>query len=266
MRLCEFYKTDYRISFVNCLRQYWLQSKTWTSVGAPKERHLLFLLEGCSAHYRFPSGKTYDATSGDVVYMPRGSEYTVTFSDFESDSSGTVGVNFVIESGAEPEADGIEIFSLPSAKSIFAEIEFHARSLCRIPARYNAHLYNLITLLGEYGDYERTIGGRNLIGAGVEYLHTHLADDIPVEKLATMCNVSEVYFRRLFHKYMGSSPASYRLNMRLERACEYLIYTDSSVSEIAAVLGFGDTSYFIKRFRERYSVPPRVYREKNLIN
>lgn len=263
MKLCEFYKTDYRISFVNCLRQYWRQSKMWTCIGEPKEKHLLFLLDGCSARYEFPSGRVLHAGTGDVVYMPRGSQYTVTFSDFESENSGTVGVNFDIESGIEPSPDGIEIFTLPSARPLFSEIELYARSLCRVPSRYNVCIYNLISLLGEYGDTCRVMEGFGLIGVGVEYMHSHLAEDITVESLAEMCNVSAVYFRRLFHKCMGTSPASYRLNMRLERACEYLLHTESSVAEIGALLGFGDTSYFIKRFRERYSVSPRVYRERN---
>ena len=263
MKLCEFYKTDYRISFVNCLRQYWRQSKMWTCIGEPKEKHLLFLLDGCSARYDLLDGRVLRVSAGDVVYVPRGSQYTVTFSDFESESSGTVGVNFDIESGTEPDPDGIEIFTLSSARPIFSEIELHARSLCRVPSRYNVGIYNLISLLGECSNNSRAMEGFGLIGAGVEYLHSHLAEDTSVESLAAMCNISEVYFRRLFHKCMGASPAGYRLNLRLERACEYLVHTENTVAEIGILLGFGDTSYFIKRFRERYFVSPRVYREQN---
>ena len=102
------------------------------------------------------------------------------------------------------------------------------------------------------------------IEKGVLYIKENFTRvDLSVTDAAEVCNISEVYFRRLFHKCMGASPAGYRLNLRLERACEYLVHTENTVAEIGILLGFGDTSYFIKRFRERYFVSPRVYREQN---
>ena len=38
--------------------------------------------------------------------------------------------------------------------------------------------------------------------------------------------------------------------------------TRLSVTEIAYAVGFGDTSYFIKRFKEAYGISPLAYRKK----
>ena len=48
-----------------------------------------------------------------------------------------------------------------------------------------------------------------------------------------MCYVTPAYFRRLFRKYAGVSPAEYRTARRVERAKELLRTSSLSVSAIA---------------------------------
>ena len=120
----------------------------------------------------------------------------------------------------------------------------------------------MLTMFGELTDKLTMSEGFKVISAGVNYLREHLDKEIKMSELAAICNISEVYFRRLFKKTMGTSPSRYRMNLRLARAAEYLRYSDISVSEIAELLGFTDTSYFIKIFREKYSLTPLKYREK----
>ena len=46
-------------------------------------------------------------------------------------------------------------------------------------------------------------------------------------------------------------------------AAEYLLQYDSSVSEIATMVGFHDSLYFSKMFHKMYQVSPREYRKQN---
>ena len=260
MRLCEFYKTEYNVSFINCLRQFWRQTNLWSCIGEPKKTCMLLLLDGCSARYTLPSGEQMLASSGDVVLSPKGGEYSVEFSDFRDESSGTVGINFEICSGEALDCGILEIFSSPTAAACLLSLEKLAESDDGVPACFNVEIYRAITALGECADSAPKKHANALIRQGVEYLHAHLSEDIPLSELAVLCNVSEVYFRRLFKECYGVSAVHYRLERRLARACEYLTYTDTPVSEISDMLGFKDTSYFIKCFRERYSTSPLVYR------
>lgn len=262
MKLREFYKSDYQVSFLNCLRQFWRQTSSWSCIGEPKKNSLLLLLDGCSAHYTLPSGEELFATPGDVVLSPCGSEYSVEFSDFRDKSSGTVGINFTVCRGENLNSSEFHIFSSPTARACVLTIEELFASDAGIPARYNIEIYRAITALGECADGAPSLHPNSLIRPGVEYLHAHLLEDIALSELAALCNVSEAYFRRLFKESYGVSAVRYRLERRLSRACEYLTFTDTPVSEISDMLGFGDASYFIKCFRERYSVSPLIYRSK----
>ena len=262
MKLREFYKTDYKVSFLNCLRQYWRQTSLWSCIGEPKKSSLLLLLDGCSARYTLSSGEELFANSGDVVLSPCGSEYSVEFFNFRDKSSGTVGINFAVCQGEDLDSEEVQVFSSPTAEACILAMEELSASNAGVPARFNIEIYRALTALGECAEGEPSLHPNSLIRPGVEYLNAHLSEDIALSEPAALCNVSEVYFRRLFKECYGVSAVRYRLERRLSRACEYLTFTDTPVSEISDMLGFGDTSYFIKCFRERYSVSPLVYRRQ----
>lgn len=62
---------------------------------------------------------------------------------------------------------------------------------------------------------------------------------------------------RMFRKYVGSSPARYYLDMRLDRARELLHQTDMSVMEVGLSCGFVSATHFSKSYRDHFGVPPR---------
>jgi len=60
---------------------------------------------------------------------------------------------------------------------------------------------------------------------------------------------------------MGTTPVGYIAERRLERAAELLRNSDAiSVTDIAFDLGFNDSAYFSRCFRQRFGVTPSAYR------
>ena len=261
MKLSDFYSSEYTLSYVNSLRQFWKYEKIWSCIGRPKENNIFLYLDRLSARYTLKSGEEFVAHDGDIVFCPVGSEYTVEFFDFKESGAGTVGINFMLNSCSSL-PDRIECFTVPGIRTAVFEIELLKRNENKVSAKYNAILYGMMTTLGEMTDKTFATEGYTSISAGVNYLREHFNRDVKISELSAICNMSEVYFRRIFRQCMGTSPIKYRLNLRLTRASEYLRYTDISVSEISELLGFNDTSYFIKIFKQNYSVTPFAYRGK----
>jgi len=80
--------------------------------------------------------------------------------------------------------------------------------------------------------------------------------------LATACNASVRTIQNLFAG-MGTTPSAYILERRLARAAERLVAApEASITEIAFELGFNDSAYFARAFRQRFGVPPRDWRRK----
>jgi AraC-like DNA-binding protein len=83
-----------------------------------------------------------------------------------------------------------------------------------------------------------------------------------VADYAKLCRLSEYYFIRFFHKYMGMSPVAYRTKLRTEHACLRLETTDQSIAEIAKAVGYTDAAQFCKQFKAQTGQTPRAYRKE----
>ena len=69
-------------------------------------------------------------------------------------------------------------------------------------------------------------------------------------------------FRRL-KSLIRQAPATYIKTIRLQKAKEMLETTDLTVSQIAYKTGFQSINHFTKIFKEKYGMPPTIFRQGN---
>ncbi|PQV50544.1 TolB-like protein [Jejuia pallidilutea] len=77
-----------------------------------------------------------------------------------------------------------------------------------------------------------------------------------VSELAAVMNMSRSSLLRKIKKQTGLSASQFIRKVRLEEAKILLEETEFTVSEISYKVGFSNTSYFIKCFREEFGFPP----------
>jgi AraC-like DNA-binding protein len=64
----------------------------------------------------------------------------------------------------------------------------------------------------------------------------------------------------------GQTPKDFISTIRMKKSLVLLKeHSGVSISEIAAMVGFNDTSYFIKMFKQNFGVTPKQYRMKENI-
>ncbi len=90
-------------------------------------------------------------------------------------------------------------------------------------------------------------------------------NDIPIDRLATMCNRSLTSFKKEFRRIFDTSPHQWFLRQRLSHARLLLISTRKSIAEIGEECSFPNTSHFIKLFKRAYEQTPATYRHHHLI-
>ena len=89
--------------------------------------------------------------------------------------------------------------------------------------------------------------------------------ELTVSYLATLCGMSEVYFRRLFRGLYGVSPKEYIIARRMEYAKTLLRSESFSVAEIASLCGYAEPCHFSREFVRRMGVSPsRFIAEKSM--
>lgn len=96
----------------------------------------------------------------------------------------------------------------------------------------------------------------------ISYVLDHYAEKISVLELAEMVHLSVSQFDRKFKKLFQMTPQQYLLRVRINIACEALVWSDRSIAQIANECGFFDQSYFSKQFRKMMGIAPLSYRKE----
>lgn len=93
-----------------------------------------------------------------------------------------------------------------------------------------------------------------------DVVELHLFSNLKLDQLAKLSNLSLSSFKRSFQKEFNDSPINYINKRRLEKAKQLLKLTELSVGEIAFEVGFQDSLYFTRLFKNKIGVPPTKYR------
>jgi YesN/AraC family two-component response regulator len=95
-----------------------------------------------------------------------------------------------------------------------------------------------------------------------KYVQTHFKEDISLDTIAGISNLTPQSFCRLFKKRTGKSFVEYLNEVRIATACKYLLDTDWSISEVAYNSGYKTVSNFNKLFKNITGYSPTAYKEK----
>jgi TolB-like protein/AraC-like DNA-binding protein len=88
-------------------------------------------------------------------------------------------------------------------------------------------------------------------------IQDYLSDEqFGVSELASALNMSRSNLLRKIKKQTELSASQFIRKIRLDKAKELLSVSDMTVSEISYEVGFSNSSYFIKCFREEFGFPP----------
>ncbi|MEX2601765.1 MAG: AraC family transcriptional regulator [Balneolaceae bacterium] len=102
----------------------------------------------------------------------------------------------------------------------------------------------------------------NIVDSAIKYMQENLNQSISVKELAYYLNYSPPYVHSLFKKETGYSPIHYFNHLKIQKACQYLSFTDMSIKEISFELGFNDPSYFSRLFKKLMELSSTEYRKR----
>jgi AraC-like DNA-binding protein len=99
----------------------------------------------------------------------------------------------------------------------------------------------------------------NKIAPALEYIAKNYTDNIKNDVLANLCNLSTVYFRKLFTEITSTSPIAYVHELRIKKAKEMLKSDYGSITDIAQSLGYLNIYDFSRAFKKHTGVSPSKY-------
>ena len=103
---------------------------------------------------------------------------------------------------------------------------------------------------------------RSVLKQAVDFINEHYMDEeISLNKVAHVANVSANHFSALFSQNMGQTFIEYLTALRMSRAKELLRCTSKRSSEIAGEVGYKDAHYFSYLFKKTQGMTPSEYRK-----
>ncbi|MEO1208142.1 MAG: AraC family transcriptional regulator [Cyanobacteria bacterium J06638_20] len=97
-----------------------------------------------------------------------------------------------------------------------------------------------------------------------DYLEAHYAENISIDVLSNLVNLSPHYLIRCFHRQVGLPPHRYQRNWQLLQAKQAL-RTHQPLSKIAMEQGFYDQSHLTRYFKRMFGVTPAQYRKDSFV-
>src|SRR5258707_4967717 len=90
------------------------------------------------------------------------------------------------------------------------------------------------------------------------YLEEHSTENVSLEQIAALVNLSPFYLLRVFRETVGLPPHSYLTQIRVTRA-KRLISASMPLAEVATAVGFTDQSHLNRHFKALVGVTPGQY-------
>ncbi len=97
----------------------------------------------------------------------------------------------------------------------------------------------------------------------INYLNENYEHKISLEQIAHNMYLSPVYISKIFKEETGESPINYLIKIRLEKAKDILLNSNSgSIKSIANQVGYDDVYHFSKLFKKYYGISPLYYKKR----
>jgi AraC family transcriptional regulator len=121
----------------------------------------------------------------------------------------------------------------------------------------------VIHLMRHYSTLTQTITFKNRslthtqLQQAIDYIHTHIGEDLSLVQIAKVINLSPTYFASLFKRAIGLSPHQYVIKHRVKRAKLLLLTTDLTIADIALQVGFSSQSHLTQQFKRLTGMTPK---------
>lgn len=95
----------------------------------------------------------------------------------------------------------------------------------------------------------------------LDFIDENFKEDIDIPKIEAICHYSYRNINRIFEALHQETIGKYIKRLRLEKAAEYLKYSEIGVADIAYEVGFEDRAAFSKAFKKKYGFSPSAFRD-----
>ncbi len=149
---------------------------------------------------------------------------------------------------------GIDMWKVWNQKFRYKEfMEIHELSLLK--EKTKEQLQDIICIVKE----KQNVSSRYFVNEAIKYMKNNFSEELSLEMIAGKFFLNQTYFSRLFKQYTGSTFTDYLIELRMERAKEYLSQGKYKVYEVSQMVGYRSEKYFFRIFKQYTGCSPTEY-------
>lgn len=155
--------------------------------------------------------------------------------------------------------------SLSSLKNNYERTNHSLTDLFIYASSYSELMANVYSILfeSETNPRNRKLSTKDLYDSAVSYIEQNYAKPLNVQSVCNEIGISPTYLSRLFRKYGDTTFNTYLITQRMEAAIALLAdKPDMLLRDVAACVGYEDSSYFAKVFYQYTGKKPSQYTQK----
>ena len=99
----------------------------------------------------------------------------------------------------------------------------------------------------------------SLMNRAISHVQEKITQPLTLTDLSVQLQVSKSYLLRLFRRHLGMTVTAYINGVKLDYAAQLLHNSGMNVTQVADYLGYTDSRYFSRLFRNRFGVNPSQF-------
>ena len=123
------------------------------------------------------------------------------------------------------------------------------------------HFIASFRFISQYREVNKHRRG-DVIQDAIKYMKSHVEQKLSLDEIAGHIGYSPSYFGQIFLQKTGQTPCNYLCQLKIQRACQLLDFSELRIKQIAEELGFYDQYHFSKTFFKHIGETPTQYRKR----
>lgn len=101
---------------------------------------------------------------------------------------------------------------------------------------------------------------KDIVDIAIHFMKENIEKRLSLEEIARSTGYSPSYFSVLFSQRTGYPPLTYFNQLKIQKACQLLDFTDMKVNQVCYKVGIEDSYYFSRLFRKVMGMSPIAYK------
>ena len=265
----ELMRTSFNVTSVSAVEQYWKNGNLNLHHEDGRAEHVLsYTIEGKREIKEHQDKRAlFCLEPSEIVFISQGAPYVShTVLDDDEQMGHTACIKFKLLDDLGEEIIIKEKYmhwhddKAESVRKLFSRVFDSYLSLASNVCAIKAALYGILSSMSAHIMENSAVPEEfSAILPAIKHIENNLGENTSIGELASMCFLSESYFRTRFKAFSGGvSPVDWRNRLRIEKSKELLMSSLWTTEMIADTLGFYDTSHFYKIYKKVTGELPRT--------